>query len=88
MAAPFGMFRFILIKVAKGKTLEADGRDDAADLAEIRSAMKVLLFKEAEMSAIFQLLAALLHVGNIKYRGMLPESLPFSKDSPTKFQGL
>lgn len=61
--------------LTQGKTLEADGRDDAADLAEIRSAMKVLLFKEAEMSAIFQLLAALLHVGNIKYRGTVVDTI-------------
>ncbi|XGW09151.1 hypothetical protein V3C99_011454 [Haemonchus contortus] len=61
--------------LTQGKTLEADGRDDAADLAEIRSAMKVLLFKEAEISAIFQLLATLLHIGNIKYRGIVVDTI-------------
>ncbi|VDK42367.1 unnamed protein product [Anisakis simplex] len=53
--------------LTQGKTLEAEGRDDAADLAEIRSAMKVLMFKDAEIWQIFKILAALLHTGNIKY---------------------
>ncbi|EPB77555.1 myosin head [Ancylostoma ceylanicum] len=57
--------------LTQGKSFEADGRDDAADLAEIRSAMKVLLFKEPEIGAIFQLLSALLHIGNVKYRESL-----------------
>ncbi|VDL70133.1 unnamed protein product [Nippostrongylus brasiliensis] len=61
--------------LTQGKTLEADGRDDAADLAEIRSAMKVLLFKEPEIGAIFQLLAALLHIGNVKYRGTVVDTI-------------
>ncbi|ETN74934.1 hypothetical protein NECAME_12604 [Necator americanus] len=61
--------------LTQGKSLEADGRDDAADLAEIRSAMRVLLFKEPEIGAIFQLLAALLHVGNVKYRGTVVDTI-------------
>ncbi|KAK6042833.1 myosin head [Cooperia oncophora] len=67
--------------LTQGKTLEADGRDDAADLAEIRSAMKVLLFKEAEISSIFQLLATLLHIGNVKYRGLKDASLRIVVDT-------
>ncbi|KIH55436.1 myosin head, partial [Ancylostoma duodenale] len=61
--------------LTQGKSLEADGRDDAADLAEIRSAMKVLLFKEPEIGAIFQLLSALLHIGNVKYRGTVVDTI-------------
>ncbi|EYB92469.1 hypothetical protein Y032_0193g1385 [Ancylostoma ceylanicum] len=61
--------------LTQGKSFEADGRDDAADLAEIRSAMKVLLFKEPEIGAIFQLLSALLHIGNVKYRGTVVDTI-------------
>ncbi|KIH64464.1 myosin head [Ancylostoma duodenale] len=61
--------------LTQGKSLEADGRDDAADLAEIRSAMKVLLFKEPEIGTIFQLLSALLHIGNVKYRGTVVDTI-------------
>ncbi|GMT32791.1 hypothetical protein PFISCL1PPCAC_24088, partial [Pristionchus fissidentatus] len=50
----------------QGKSSRAS-RDDAADLEEIRAAMKVLLFKDEEMASIFRLLAAVLHIGNIRF---------------------
>ncbi|CAJ0935522.1 unnamed protein product, partial [Mesorhabditis belari] len=54
--------------LTQGKTLVADGRDDAADFADIRSAMKVLMFKDPEVNSIFRILSALLHTGNVRYR--------------------
>uniref|UniRef100_A0A1I7VNW0 Myosin VIIa n=1 Tax=Loa loa TaxID=7209 RepID=A0A1I7VNW0_LOALO len=51
----------------QGGALEVEGRDDAADLVEIRSSMKVLMFKDSEIWSIFKILAAILHAGNIKY---------------------
>ncbi|KAL3989236.1 Myosin head (motor domain) family protein [Acanthocheilonema viteae] len=51
----------------QGGTVAVEGRNDAADLAEIRSSMKVLMFKDSEIWSIFKILAAILHAGNIKY---------------------
>uniref|UniRef100_A0AAF5RTL4 Uncharacterized protein n=3 Tax=Wuchereria bancrofti TaxID=6293 RepID=A0AAF5RTL4_WUCBA len=51
----------------QGDAVEVEGRNDSADLAEIRSSMKVLMFKDSEIWSIFKILAAILHAGNIKY---------------------
>lgn len=52
----------------QGGGITCEGRDDAAEFADIRSAMKVLLFSDMEIWEVLKLLAALLHMGNIKYR--------------------
>lgn len=59
---------FILIK---GGSITCEGRDDAAEFSDIRSAMKVLLFSDQEIWEILKLLAALLHTGNIKYKAAI-----------------
>ncbi|PAV81570.1 hypothetical protein WR25_02774 isoform A [Diploscapter pachys] len=61
--------------LVQGKTLRAEGRDDAADLAEIRSALKVLMFKEHEIWNIFKVLAAILHIGNVKFKANVIDNL-------------
>uniref|UniRef100_A0A8D0CH29 Myosin motor domain-containing protein n=1 Tax=Scleropages formosus TaxID=113540 RepID=A0A8D0CH29_SCLFO len=52
-----------------GNCTSCDGRDDTADYNHIRSAMKILTFREKETWEIFKLLAALLHLGNMNFKG-------------------
>ncbi|XP_044016052.1 myosin-VIIa isoform X1 [Aphidius gifuensis] len=58
-----------------GGSITCEGRDDSAEFADIRSAMKVLLFTDNEIWEILRLLAALLHMGNIKYRATIVDNL-------------
>lgn len=52
----------------QGRSITCEGRDDAAEFSDIRSAMKVLLFSDPEIWEIMNLLAALLHMGNINFK--------------------
>lgn len=58
-----------------GGCITCEGRDDIAEFADIRSAMKVLLFSDQEIWEILRLLAALLHCGNIKYKATVVDNL-------------
>lgn len=53
----------------QGRCLTCEGRDDAAEFADIRSAMMILMFSPEEIWEILKVLSALLHLGNIKYKG-------------------
>jgi myosin heavy subunit len=55
----------------QGKSLTCDGRDDAAEFADVRSAMKVLNFSDEEILNIIRLLGAILHLGNVKYNELI-----------------
>lgn len=53
--------------LTQGKELHCLGRNDAEEFINIRSAMKVLVFSDSEISDIMKILAALLHLGNVRY---------------------
>lgn len=54
----------------QGKCTACDGRDDLSDYSSIQSAMKVLMFTETESWEISKLLAAILHMGNLRFEGL------------------
>ncbi|XP_075992022.1 myosin-VIIa-like [Anticarsia gemmatalis] len=51
-----------------GNMLTCDGRNDSLEFNDIRSAFKVLNFPDHEVWGIFGLLAAILHLGNLKFK--------------------
>lgn len=58
-----------------GGCVTCEGRDDIAEFADIRSAMKVLCFSDQEIFDILKVLAALLHAGNISYKAITVDNL-------------
>ena len=67
----------------QGGSTTCDGRDDNAEFADIRSAMKVLMFSDQDIWDILKILAALLHMGNINYKGKVIDNLD-ATDIPDK----
>lgn len=53
----------------QGKCTFCEGRNDAKEYAHICSAMKILMFSDSEQWNISKLLAAILHLGNVKFEG-------------------
>ncbi|XP_043929284.1 unconventional myosin-VIIa [Protopterus annectens] len=58
-----------------GNCTICDGRDDTKEYANIRSAMKVLMFTDTENAEISKLLAAILHMGNLHYEARMYDNL-------------
>ncbi|KAA8586579.1 hypothetical protein FQN60_000415, partial [Etheostoma spectabile] len=58
-----------------GKCTACDGRDDLSDYSSILSAMKVLMFTETENWEISKLLAAILHMGNLRFEARTYDNL-------------
>ncbi|NWR56927.1 MYO7A protein, partial [Bucorvus abyssinicus] len=61
--------------LAMGNCTTCDGRDDSKEYANIRSAMKVLMFTDTENWEISKLLAAILHMGNLEYEARTYDNL-------------
>uniref|UniRef100_A0A669BHT1 Myosin VIIAb n=1 Tax=Oreochromis niloticus TaxID=8128 RepID=A0A669BHT1_ORENI len=58
-----------------GSCTKCDGRDDLSDYSSILSAMKVLMFTETETWEISKLLAAILHMGNLRFEARTYDNL-------------
>uniref|UniRef100_A0A665TIV3 Myosin VIIAa n=1 Tax=Echeneis naucrates TaxID=173247 RepID=A0A665TIV3_ECHNA len=58
-----------------GNCTLCDGRDDMKEYSNIRSAMKVLMFTDKENWEISKLLAAILHMGNLRYEARTYDNL-------------
>lgn len=61
--------------LAMGNCITCEGRVDSQEYANIRSAMKVLMFTDTENWEILKLLAAILHMGNLQYEARTFENL-------------
>ncbi|XP_013181332.1 PREDICTED: myosin-VIIa-like [Papilio xuthus] len=66
-----------------GNMLTCDGRNDALEFADIRSAFKVLNFPENEVWGVFSLLAAILHLGNLKFKSFNLNNIDSSEVADT-----
>ncbi|KAL1244427.1 Myosin-VIIa [Trichinella spiralis] len=62
--------------LSQGKNFQIEGREDESIIfRDVRAAMKVLFFSDIEITSIFKLLAAILHIGNIRYTATLINNL-------------
>lgn len=55
----------------QGKFTSCEGRDDVMEYSHFCSALKILMFTEDDSWEIFKLLAAILHLGNVKFEGQI-----------------
>lgn len=61
--------------LSQGNCFVCEGMDDAHEFLNIRRAMKVLMFSEEEHWTIFTLLAAILHLGNIRFQALIQDNM-------------
>lgn len=62
-----------------GSMLTCDGRNDSLEFADVRSAFKILNFPEDEVWGMFTLLAAILHIGNLKFKSFNANNIEASE---------
>ncbi|CAL8085899.1 unnamed protein product [Calicophoron daubneyi] len=65
--------------LTQGGSVEVEGRHDSAEYANLCSAMRVLMFTQSEMDQIWHLLAAFLHLGNIKFKEVQTNGMDASR---------
>ncbi|XP_055966328.1 unconventional myosin-VIIb isoform X1 [Sorex fumeus] len=61
-----------------GNCTSCEGLNDAKEYAHVRSAMKILMFSDSENWDLSKLLAAILHLGNVKFMAAVFENLDAS----------
>lgn len=61
--------------LTSGGILKCENRDDSNEFTAIKSAMSVLSFSDSEFWEIMKLLAAILHMGNLKYKATTIQNL-------------
>lgn len=61
----------------QGNCTSCEGLDDATDYAHVRSALKILMFSDAEHWDLSKLLAAILHLGNVEFMRNAPLKPPW-----------
>jgi myosin heavy subunit len=54
--------------LSKSQCFSVEGVDDAKDFAEVIQAMRTINLSEAEQFSIFQIIAGVLHLGNVSFR--------------------
>nr|XP_015812974.2 unconventional myosin-VIIa [Nothobranchius furzeri] len=74
--------------LTKGGQITCEGRDDAKDFGRIRLAMKILTFSEAQFQEILRLLAAILHLGNIRFEASTKDNLETSDVAKSEHFGI
>lgn len=65
----WGGLRNLIGPILQGNCTSCEGLNDAKDYAQVRSAMKILMFSDSENWDLSKLLAAILHLGNVKFMG-------------------
>lgn len=61
--------------LSQGNCFVCEGMDDKEAFANIRRAMKVLMFSEEDCWVIFTLLAAILHLGNLRFQALIQDNM-------------
>ncbi|XP_020612489.1 unconventional myosin-VIIa-like [Orbicella faveolata] len=61
--------------LSQGNCYVCEGMDDKEAFANILRAMKVLMFSEEDCWIIFTLLAAILHLGNLRFQALIQDNM-------------